>query len=149
MGLSCEALAKQEEPRRRFTGDGEAMRPNVHRWVIAEESVDISMRLHNYVFMRTTIDLPEDLFREVKLRAVKEGTTLKGLLTECIRSGLRGQAVGRPAVVTRRGPPPVAIRRIAEQELVRAKSNRQLNEILEAEEVKAVRATEFLRREGA
>lgn len=109
----------------------------------------MNMRLRNYDFMRTTIDLPEDLFREVKLRAVKEGTTLKSLLTECIRSGLRGQAVGRPAVVTRRGPPPVAIRRIAEQELMQGKSNRELNEILEAEEVEAFRATEFLRQEGA
>lgn len=99
--------------------------------------------------MRTTIDLPQDLFREVKLRAVQEGTTLKSLLTECIRSGLRGQAVGRPAVVARRGAPPVAIRRIPEHGLVQGKSNRQLNEILEAEEVKAVRALESLRGEGA
>ena len=27
--------------------------------------------------MRTTIDLPKDLFREVKLRAVREGVTMK------------------------------------------------------------------------
>lgn len=99
--------------------------------------------------MRTTIDLPVDLFREVKLRAVREGSTLKSLLTECIRLGLREQAAGRSVEERRRGLPPVAIRRKPEQRLVEGKRNRELNELLEGQEVEAVRALETRGGEGA
>ena len=38
--------------------------------------------------MKTTIDLPDDLLREVKLRAVLEGRTVKALVTDCLRQAL-------------------------------------------------------------
>ncbi len=38
--------------------------------------------------MKTTIDLPEDLIREVKLRAVMQRRTVKELVAECLRQGL-------------------------------------------------------------
>ena len=38
--------------------------------------------------MRTTLDLPDDLFREAKARAALEGMKLKDLLAEFIRQGL-------------------------------------------------------------
>jgi len=89
--------------------------------------------------MRTTIDLPEELFREVKIRAAREGSTLKELITECIRSGLQ-----RPSAIDgnspiRRGAPPVAIRRTPGMAPTAALSNRQLSAILENEEVASAR----------
>ena len=42
--------------------------------------------------MRTTLDLPDDLFRQVKAKAALEGTSLKDVLTRYIESGLRQPA---------------------------------------------------------
>jgi hypothetical protein len=39
--------------------------------------------------MRTTLDLPDELFREVKAKAALEGTHLKTLLTRYVENGLR------------------------------------------------------------
>jgi hypothetical protein len=72
--------------------------------------VDIKMLLCEYVFVRTTLDLPDDLFRQVKAKAALEGATLKQTLTRYIESGLRQPArlSGQPA---RRSPLPVVPRR--------------------------------------
>ena len=42
--------------------------------------------------MRTTLDLPDDLFRQVKAKAALEGAKLKDLLTRYVESGLRQPA---------------------------------------------------------
>jgi hypothetical protein len=89
--------------------------------------------------MRTTIDLPEDLFREVKTRAVQQGTTLKNLMTQFILSGLALQEPGSK-LMARRMPPPVAIRRIPGKSPRPALSNRELYAILDAEDIYATRA---------
>jgi hypothetical protein len=39
--------------------------------------------------MRTTVDLPDELLRQIKAKAALEGMTLKELLTAYIFSGLR------------------------------------------------------------
>lgn len=39
--------------------------------------------------MKTTIDLPGDLVREIKLRAVHEGGKLKDTVADLLRKGLR------------------------------------------------------------
>jgi hypothetical protein len=56
--------------------------------------------------MRTTIDLPRDLFREVKLRAVREGVTMKewfvGRLNEVVKAGDGEPAAGEAARFRRR-----------------------------------------------
>jgi len=39
-------------------------------------------------FMKTTIDLPEDLVREMKFRAVREGRKLRDVAEEVFRRGL-------------------------------------------------------------
>jgi hypothetical protein len=50
--------------------------------------------------MKTTLDLPDELIREVKLRAVIQRRTVKDLIAEFIRQGLGiaplGQADKRP-----------------------------------------------------
>lgn len=50
--------------------------------------------------MKTTLDLPDELIREVKLRAVIQGRTLRDLVADLLRQGL-GMAAPRPAE-----PPP-------------------------------------------
>ncbi len=89
--------------------------------------------------MRTTIELPEDLFREAKTRAVQQGITLKNLMTQFIQSGLAVQEAGS-TLVARRMPPPVAIRRIPGQSPCPALSNRELYATLEAEDIHATRS---------
>ena len=47
--------------------------------------------------MRTTLDLPDELFRKVKAKAALEGAKLKDLLTKYVENGLRQPANKRPA----------------------------------------------------
>ncbi|MEM1221125.1 MAG: antitoxin [Verrucomicrobiota bacterium] len=42
--------------------------------------------------MKTTLDLPEPLVREMKLRAAQEGRKLKDVATEVFEAGLRAPA---------------------------------------------------------
>ena len=55
-------------------------------------------------FMRTTLDLPDPLFREVKARAAQSGLKLKELLTRYIEAGLRARPL--PSVPLQRAPLP-------------------------------------------
>jgi len=45
--------------------------------------------------MKTTIDLPEPLVRDMKLRAAKEGRKLKDVATEVFEAGLRVSSAPR------------------------------------------------------
>ena len=56
--------------------------------------------------MRTTLDLPDELFRQLKARAALSGTTIKDLLARFVESGLR-QVVPPATVAHRRSPLPV------------------------------------------
>jgi hypothetical protein len=49
--------------------------------------------------MKTTLDLPADLVKEVKLRAVHEGKKLKDAVAELLRKGLTAGSAGYPTVV--------------------------------------------------
>jgi hypothetical protein len=51
--------------------------------------------------MKTTLDLPDELVREMKLRAVMQGRTLRDLVADLLRQGL-GLAAPRPP----QAPPP-------------------------------------------
>jgi plasmid stability protein len=52
--------------------------------------------------MKTTLDLPDDLMREVKIRAVKENRKLKDAVADLLRRGL-----------SQRRPQPKVRRRVA------------------------------------
>jgi hypothetical protein len=60
--------------------------------------------------VRTTLDLPDYLFRQVKAKAALEGATLKGLLTRYVESGLR-QPVAPAGEPGRRSRLPIVPRR--------------------------------------
>lgn len=82
--------------------------------------------------MRTTLDLPDPLFREVKSRAAKEGMKLKDLIAQYIEAGLR-------PTNDRRGhtePLPVAIPQEMGKAAGKALSNRELHALLDEEDVK-------------
>ena len=46
--------------------------------------------------MKTTLDLPDDLMREIKMRAVREDRTLKDLIAHLLRRGLAANEQPRP-----------------------------------------------------
>jgi len=84
--------------------------------------------------MRTTIDLPDPLFREVKTRAVRQGMKLKGLVANYIEAGLRGtsSSAERPAP---RHHSPIPIAREADGTVTPALTNAQLQAILDEEDL--------------
>jgi hypothetical protein len=47
---------------------------------------------HIRTFMRTTLDLPDDLVKRAKITAVKRGSTLRDLVAEALRRLLADQA---------------------------------------------------------
>lgn len=73
--------------------------------------------------MRTTIDLPDELLRQVKAKAALDGMKLKDLITRYVEQGLRG------------APPPMASRRRRRSELpvARAATGRTLPALTNAE----------------
>jgi hypothetical protein len=63
--------------------------------------------MHQDVFMRTTIDLPENLYRTLKARAGLSGITMRQLVQQLIEHGLRVPR-NEPGG-SRHAPPPVII----------------------------------------
>jgi plasmid stability protein len=59
----------------------------------------------NLAFMKTTLDLPDELMRKVKIRAVYEHKKLKDAIAEFIRKGMAASK-SRPA----KTPKPVKLR---------------------------------------
>ena len=82
--------------------------------------------------MRTTLDLPDSLFKEVKTRAVQQGVTLKELLATYIEAGLRGpQRSGRDTVA--RNPHRLSVAWEVDGTVTPALSNAELQAILDEE----------------
>lgn len=58
--------------------------------------------------MRTTLDLPDPLFRSLKARAAMDGSSLKDLLVRLVQRGL-AEADGPAPAATPRSPLPVLV----------------------------------------
>lgn len=56
--------------------------------------------------MKTTLDLPDDLVRQLKLRALREGRKLKDAAADVLRAGLAARARGGGAAEA----PPVVVK---------------------------------------
>jgi len=54
--------------------------------------------------MKTTLDLPDEILREMKLRALLQGRTLRDLATEFLRQGL-GMSAPRQATTSPQDSP--------------------------------------------
>lgn len=85
--------------------------------------------------MRTTLDLPDSLFRELKTRAARQGVKMKELVTEFIEEGLRAGKGPRAQTSFARSPLPMARRSTGLT--IPALSNTQVAEILDAEDAHA------------
>lgn len=81
--------------------------------------------------MRTTIDLPEELFRQAKAQAALDGTTLKDLMARFVEQGLRRMS-SRTAPRPQRSPIPVV--RAATGTAIPALDNSELYRLLDEEE---------------
>lgn len=56
--------------------------------------------------MKTTIDIPDDLMREIKIRAVEENRKLKDMVSDLLRQGL-AQPLGETPPVRHRAKLPL------------------------------------------
>ncbi len=88
----------------------------------------------NHVFMRTTIDLPDNLFRQAKARAALDGISFKKLITSYVQRGLSlgsQPTTEKPRLLRSKLP----IVRAATGRPLPGHSNADLFRILEEEEV--------------
>lgn len=83
--------------------------------------------------MRTTLDLPDSLFREVKTRAVQQGVTLKDLLIQYIQAGMNAPAGGSSPAP--RVPIPLPYFRKTDGLSIPARTNAELYAILDEEDI--------------
>lgn len=81
--------------------------------------------------MRTTIDLPDDLFRQAKARAALDGTTFKELVARFVEQGLHANVRRTLERTRRRSEPPVA--RAATGRSLPVFSHAELHRILDDE----------------
>lgn len=93
--------------------------------------IDSSAFAHKYVFMRTTIDLPGSLVREIKAQAAQRGVKLKDFVTTLLQAGL-AQADASLSQPRTRSPLPVI--RKATGTPHPALSNREIDDLLVAED---------------
>jgi plasmid stability protein len=84
--------------------------------------------------MRTTFDLPDPLFRELKARAATHGLKMKDLVADLLGQGLRLVRSSEQAVS--RSPLPVA-RKLTGRRLP-AMTNAQVARVLDADDVKRI-----------
>ena len=82
--------------------------------------------------MRTTIDLPDPLFREAKTRAVQNGMKFKDLVAQYIEQGLHGQLADPEA--RRREQVSLPVFRKTSGAPIPTRSNAELFEILAEDE---------------
>ncbi|MDX2081113.1 MAG: hypothetical protein SFU53_10040 [Terrimicrobiaceae bacterium] len=83
--------------------------------------------------MRTTLDLPDSLFRELKVRAALRGVRLKEYVTEVLQAGLTQNATV-PSAARPRSPLPVI--RKATGVSHPAYSNREIDALFVAEDAR-------------
>ena len=81
--------------------------------------------------MRTTLDLPDPLFRELKARSALRGVPLKDFVAEILQTGLAQNAAAKP-VARLRSPLPVI--RKATGISHPALSNRDIDALMVAED---------------
>ena len=79
--------------------------------------------------MRTTLDLPDALLRQLKAQAALDGTTLKSLIAELVERGL-AQRGAKPSTASRSKLPTIVPRRPL---AIKNPSNARLFEILDGE----------------
>ena len=59
--------------------------------------------------MRTTVDIPDELYRALKARAALSGVTMRDLIRRLVEQGLRQPGMPADPARGRREPPPVIV----------------------------------------
>jgi hypothetical protein len=85
--------------------------------------------------VRTTIDLPDALFREAKTRAVQRGIKFKDLVAQYIEAGLRGRSGVWDS--ERREEVPLPVFRRSTGASIPARTNAELFKMLEDDELES------------
>jgi len=100
--------------------------------VVVEVEVDLDCQidrnpeLWEYGKMKTTLDLPDDLMREIKILAAKEGRKLKDIISEALRRDLRiGEGGSRPSL---RDIAPVSVGRVLDADALEDRMEDMLND---------------------
>ncbi len=88
--------------------------------------------------MRTTIDLPDELFRDLKVRAARDGLKLKDLVARFVEAGLRDYAPANGSAPRRRSEFPII--RMASGQPLPALTNADIEDILLAEDIERLKA---------
>jgi hypothetical protein len=73
------------------------------------DSLDERALTHQFADVRTTIELPDELYRTLKTRAAMSGVTLRELVQGLIERGLKQPDTTATRAGAARTPPPVAI----------------------------------------
>jgi len=92
--------------------------------------------------MRTTLDLPDSLLRELKTRAALNGQSLKSLLNELIQRAMRMPAT--PELVQEEMSLPV-LKRLQEAQPTPAQTNAQLEDQTLQEDIEKLRRIGFVK----
>ncbi len=79
--------------------------------------------------MRTTLDLPDALLRQLKAKAALEGTSLKALMRNLVEKGLRAPAEQSPETLAKAVPLPSI--RLGRRLTLARPSNASLFELLD------------------
>jgi hypothetical protein len=83
--------------------------------------------------MRTTIDLPDELFRQAKARAALDGMSLKDVITRFVEQGLR-QGTPSPTAPPRRRRSELPVAQSATGRALPDLTNVEIHRILDEEE---------------
>ncbi len=86
------------------------------------------------LYMRTTLDLPDPLFRELKARAARSGLKLKELLAAYVEAGLQGGTVGIDQSARRPPRSPLPVARRASGFTIPALTNIQMQDLLDEDD---------------
>lgn len=84
--------------------------------------------------MRTTLDLPDETFRQLKAQAALSGLKLKDLVAQFIERGLAAGPAA-PVDAVPRSRPPIPIARKADGSVTPALSNSELEAILDEQDL--------------
>jgi hypothetical protein len=87
--------------------------------------------------MRTILDLPDSLLKEVKTRADQKGVKLKELLATYIEAGLLAPQIPEKDAAPRKNPYSLPIAWEADGTITPARSNAELYAILEEEDIES------------
>ncbi|MGF1531339.1 MAG: hypothetical protein ACFCU4_08260 [Puniceicoccaceae bacterium] len=84
--------------------------------------------------MRTTLDIPDEIFRQIKAEAALSGAKLKDLLAELIKKGLAARAA-QPLGPRPRSPLPVPLPRVTGAPAIRALTNAEIHRLLDQQDL--------------